>query len=241
MELVTIGLTALITSVLSAVAGLGGGIILLAVIAQFFAPVTAIPIHGAVQFVSNGSRAALIRREINWRAVGWSSILLFPASALGVVVATSIPENMTRLMLGVFVLVVTWRPSLLKWRGSRDLPNRALIGVGALSGFLNSTVGASGPVTSPFLRAVTASHVAFVATAAAAQVLAHSAKVAAFALDGFDLTEHIGVISVGWVGVAVGSWIGTRLLGRIADIHLDRIFRVVLTLLALRLIVDAVV
>ncbi len=241
MDLVIIGAAALATSILSAVAGLGGGIILLAVIAQFFAPVTAIPIHGAMQFVSNGSRAVLIRRDINWRAVGWSSILLLPASLLGVFVATSIPENATRLILGAFVLIVTWRPSLLKWRGEGDLPERALIGVGAASGFLNSTVGASGPVTSPFFKAVTATHVAFVATAAAAQVLAHTAKVAAFVLDGFSIGDHIGLITVGWVGVIAGSWIGTRLLGKISDARLDTVFRTVLTILALRLILQAVV
>ncbi len=239
MELVVVGIAALATSILSAVAGLGGGIILLAVIAQFFAPITAIPIHGAVQFVSNGSRAVLIRQVINWKAVGWSSVLLFPASMAGVIVATSIPENLTRLLIGLFVLVVTWRPSLLKWRSADRLPDRALIGVGAVSGFLNSTVGASGPVTSPFFKAVTASHVAFVATAAAAQVLAHTAKVAAFVLDGFDIAEHWAVIGVGWVGVVAGSWIGTQLLGKVGETHLDRVFRTVLTLLAARLILQA--
>lgn len=241
MDILLIGLAALATSVLSAIAGLGGGIILLAVIAQFFAPTVAIPIQGAMQFVANGSRALLIRREISWPAVGWSSLLVFPASLLGVAVATSIPEAATQFTLGIFVLVVGWKPSLLKWRGGRQLPDRAMIGVGAASGFLNSTVGASGPVTSPFFKAVTTTHIAFVATAAASQVVAHTSKIMAFSLDGFSLLDHLDVIAVGCIGVSIGSWIGTRLLGKIDEERLALVFKIVLTALAVRLIIQSLI
>ncbi len=236
MELVIIGVVAVTTSILSALAGLGGGVILLVVLIQFFAPTTAIPVHGGIQLVSNGSRAAFLREDINWRAVGWSSILLFPASMLGVAVATSMPERATRLIIGVFVLVIAWRPGLLKWRGADTLPNRALIGVGAASGFLNTTIGVSGPFTSPFFKAVTASHTAFVATAGASQVVAHASKVAAFALGDFVITDYLAVIATGVLGVIAGSWIGTRLLGRVSERHLNLLFRVVLTVLAVRLL-----
>ena len=114
MELIVVGLVALVTAVISAVAGLGGGIILLAVIAQFRVPVEAIPIHGAIQMVSNGSRAAILRRDINWSAVAYGSVLLLPAALIGVAVASRVPDAATRLAMAVFILIVTWRPSLLK-------------------------------------------------------------------------------------------------------------------------------
>lgn len=236
MELLVIGAAAVATSILSAMAGLGGGIILLVVIAQFFVPALAIPIHGGIQLVSNGSRAAILRRDIAWRSVGLSALLLLPASMVGVLLATSVPAAATRFAIGAFVLVVAWRPGLLKRKNADGLSDRALIGVGALSGFLNTTVGASGPVTSPFFKAVTATHTAFVATAAAAQVLAHSSKIIAFTLDDFAIGEHVVVIAVGAIGVTVGSWIGTRLLGRVGEDRLDLLFKVVLTALAVRLI-----
>ena len=238
-EMGIVSFVALVTAVISAVAGLGGGVILLSVLAQFFAPTTAIPIQGGIQLASNGSRAWLLRSGIEWSVVARASVLLLPFSLIGVYVATSIPENATRLILGVFVLVLAWRPSMLKWRGDGDLPNGAIYGIGAASGFLNTTVGASGPVTSPFLKAVTASHAAFVATAAASQVLAHSAKLVAFALGGFSLREHAPVILIGAASVTLGSLIGSRLLGRFDEQQLGRVFKVVLTVLAARLIVRA--
>ncbi|MEM8902416.1 MAG: TSUP family transporter [Actinomycetota bacterium] len=239
-ELVVIGVAALVTSVLSAVAGLGGGIILLLVLAQFFAPAVAIPLQSGVQFVANGSRALMIRSDISWPAVGWSTVLVFPGALLGVRVATALPEDGLRVLLGVFVLVVGWRPSLLRWRGRRALSTRAMLPVGGVAGFINATAGASGPFTAPFFRAVTATHTAFVATAAASQVIAHTSKIGAYSLADFRLADHLDVIVVGAVAVTVGSRIGVRLLGRASPEQLELVFRIVLTALAVRLIVGAI-
>ncbi len=227
----------MLTSILSAIAGLGGGVILLAVIAQFFAPTVAIPIQGGIQLIANGSRAFSLRRDIAWSAAGWSALALLPASFLGAAVATAVPADATRLALGVFLLVVVWRPGWLRFEPSGGLSSRTLVGVGAVSGFLNSTVGASGPFTSPFFRAATASHVAFVATAAASQIAAHASKLVAYGLAGFTIADYFDAIAVGAGGAVVGTLIGTRLLGRVDEALLARIFRTVLTLLALRLVV----
>ncbi|MEM7091902.1 MAG: sulfite exporter TauE/SafE family protein [Actinomycetota bacterium] len=235
MEVIVIGLVALVTAIISAVAGLGGGIILLAVIAQFRAPAVAIPIHGCIQLFSNGFRTFLLRDGVNWRAVAYGSVLLAPAALLGVQVATSMPEDATRIAMAIFMLIASWRPKWLGW----DRPGRTergLVPVGALSGFLSATVGASGPVVSPFYRAVTASHRAFVATAGCTQVLSHAAKIGGFVLDGFDLGDHLTVIGVAIAGVAVGTWIGTNLLERADERRLSQLFKLTLTVLAFRLL-----
>ena len=141
------------------------------------------------------------------------------------------------------MLTLAWRPQWLRFKGTASsTPQESrplLVGVGAMSGFLNSTVGASGPMTSPFYKAVTASHVAFVATAATTQIFTHISKLFAFSAAGWQFRDFIDMIVIGIVGVLIGSWIGTRLLGRIPERALDRLFKVVLTVLALRLIVRA--
>lgn len=240
MDLWIIAAAAVATSVLSAIAGLGGGVILLAVIAQFFPTTVAIPIHGGIQLVANASRAASLRRDVDWKAAGWAALPLLPASLLGAAAATGVPEDATRLILGLFLLVLVWRPGWLRFEPAGGLSNRGLLGVGAVSGFLNSTVGASGPFTSPFFRAVTATHVAFVATAAASQVAAHASKLVAYGLTGFAPRDHLAVIGAGAVGAVTGTILGTRLLGRVDEALLGVVFRTVLTLLAMRLVVQSV-
>lgn len=233
---VVVGVAALFTSILSAIAGLGGGVVLLMVIAQFVAPTVAIPIQGAIQLASNSSRAWFLRSDVAWGPVGWSSILLLPASLLGVAIATSLPEDAIRVVLAVFVLVLAWRPQRLRWRGGQELRAPALVVVGGASGLINTTVGASGPVTSPFFKAATATHVAFVATAAVTQVLAHVSKLIAFTADGWSARDHLSVIAIGVVGVVIGSRIGTRLMGRFSEERLNQLFMIVLTVLAVRLL-----
>ena len=238
---VVVGVAAVLTGTLSAVAGLGGGITLLAILAQFFAPTTAIPIQGGIQLVSNLSRTTMLRSDIHWPAVWRTALLMLPASIVGVMLATSVPEDATRIALALFLLAVTWRPGWFKWQREGGLPLNAMVGVGAMSGFLNATVGASGPFTAHFFRAITATHVAFVATAAASQVVAHIAKLVAFGNAGFDFGEHLWVMVVGALGTFVGTRIGGRLLHRANDAQLKRVFQVVLTALALRLLITSLI
>ncbi|MFT7475077.1 MAG: putative membrane protein YfcA [Verrucomicrobiales bacterium] len=235
-----VGIAAVLTGILSAVAGLGGGIVLLAVLAQFFAPTTAIPIQGGIQLASNLSRTTMLRAEINWSVVWRTAVPILPASLLGVALATSVPEDATLVVIAIFLLTVTWRPQLLTWRGKRGASINAMFGVGAASGFLNSTVGASGAFTSHFFRAFTSTHVAFVATAAASQVFAHLAKLIAFGAAGFDPRDHVSVMVAGAVGTIAGTRIGGRLLHRADEKLLERLFHVVLTSLAIRLLVKAI-
>ena len=59
LQLSILCLAALATSMLSAVVGMAGGITLLSVMLLFMEPLVAIPLHGVVQLVSNGSRTVI--------------------------------------------------------------------------------------------------------------------------------------------------------------------------------------
>ena len=60
----------IVTSAISGVFGMAGGLILMLILAQFVAVAPAMVLHGVAQFVSNGWRAVLWRRWIAWRIVG---------------------------------------------------------------------------------------------------------------------------------------------------------------------------
>src|SRR5688500_2119889 len=67
-----VALVGFLTAALSGVAGLGGGTILIGVFyALGLAPVVAVPLFAAVQFVSNLSRTVAYVRHVEWRATGW--------------------------------------------------------------------------------------------------------------------------------------------------------------------------
>lgn len=56
LDYALLGLTGLLTSMLTAMIGFGGGTILIGVLLLFMSPAVAIPFHGWVQRVANGWR-----------------------------------------------------------------------------------------------------------------------------------------------------------------------------------------
>ena len=108
--------------------------------------------------------------------------------------------------------------------------------VGAVSGLVNPTVGAAGPLLAPAFRAATRDHVSFVGTFAVAQALGHVAKVVVFAVAGYAWADHLGVIVVGAAGVVVGTGVGSRWLRSLDPVRLDWLFKGVVTVGAARLL-----
>ena len=82
------GLVALsfFTSALTAAVGIGGGLVLLAVMASFLPPLVVLPVHGIVQLGSNGGRAVVMRPHIDWQITGYFVL----GSLIGVILAAKV-------------------------------------------------------------------------------------------------------------------------------------------------------
>jgi len=233
-----VGVVAFLTSALTAVLGFGGGIVLLAVLVAFVDPLVAIPLHAAIQVVSNGTRTVVRRRDVDWSVVWRTSLLLLPAGALTLTLAREAPAAVLQAIIAIGVLAATWLPHWL----SRPLPAPSpggWIGLGGVIGALNPVVGATGPLAAPFFRAGTRDRLGFVGTFAAAQVTGHAAKLVLFGSVGLLPASQAPAAVAGIVGVVVGTWAGSRVLDRMPERRFDRIYLVAITLVAAWLLVDA--
>lgn len=240
--MVVVGVFAVVTSALTAVAGAGGGLILLIVLLQFVEPTVAVPLHGVIQLVSNGSRAVTLRESVQRRLLRWYVVPLLPFAIVGFLIADAVPRDPAAAAIGVFALVAVWWPAATRWLAPHgDGDERRFAIVGAVAGITNPTLGAPGPLLAPAFRAATASHVAMVATFAAAQVLNHATKVLVFAVAGVAWSEHFVLLVVAASGVVVGTRLGARYLGRADPDLLGHLFRVVVTIGALRLGIGALI
>jgi uncharacterized membrane protein YfcA len=98
------------TAVLSAVAGFGGGVLLLPVFVTVFGPRDAIAVLTVAQLASNGSRVWFNRREVDRRLVGVFAYGAVPAAAIGAWLFSAAPLPALTRLIGVFLLVmVVWR------------------------------------------------------------------------------------------------------------------------------------
>ncbi len=235
METLYLIFISFLTSTFTGVIGMGGGIMLISIMPGLVAPAAIIPVHGAVQLASNCSRVALGLRHMQWT-------ILWPflgGSVVGALLGSRIvvhlePDTMT-LILGVFILLAVWVP--VPERNFRFPGHFAVLG--ALQTGLSLFVGATGPLTNAFLLRQGLSKDRLVITSGLLMAITHLFKILVFGLIGFAFAPYLPLIAGMIVAVTVGSYAGTRLRRRLSEALFRKIFKVLVTVLALRLIANA--
>ena len=229
-----IGLVAVsgFTSALTAAAGIGGGLVLLSVMASFLPPVIVIPTHGAVQLGSNVGRAALLRRNIDAGILLPFVLGALIGVAVGANVLVALPTATLQVILSLFILASVWLPKLK----SAGVAPRGFAIVGALATFCTMFVGATGPFVAAFLSPDRLPRHAVVATHAACMTVQHAFKVVAFAVLGFAFVPWIPLLAAMIGAGFLGTVVGKRLLDRLPQKSFTRLFNLILTVLALRLL-----
>jgi len=240
LELAVLGAAVFATAILSGVLGMAGGIALLGVLLLSLPPLVAIPLHGVIQLVSNGSRVVVQRRHARFDWIAWYALPLLPAGLVGLSVAKQLPEALLEGAIGAVVLAATWLPKRGAPGAARARrPRTRFFALGAVSGFANMLLGAIGPMIDPFFLGLGLGRRALVGTKAACQTLGHAAKVALFGSAGFAFAEHAPLLVLGSLCAIAGTWLGSRLLDRLSEASFLWLYRVVLTALALRLVWQA--
>jgi uncharacterized membrane protein YfcA len=238
MTLLILCFASLLTAGVSAVLGMAGGIMLLAVMLLFLEPAIAIPLHALVQLTSNSSRAVIHARAVRRDLLFPYMLLLLPAGALTIPLVVYAPAEMLRLGIGVFVLVATWRKRwLLLGADPTRIPLRprfALLGAGA--GAIGPLVGATGPFIAPFFLDIGLTRFELIGTKAACQATGHLAKLLLFGIAGFAFLEYGGLMLGMATSVIIGTWLGTRLLQHLDDDRFTQLYKLTLTVVALRLV-----
>ena len=117
---------------------------------------------------------------------------------------------------------------------TRNPATVALAGFGG--GLLTIMVGVTGPWLSAFLLRDDLTKEQVVGTKAAIQTIGHLAKIPAFLSVGFVYREHLGLLLPMIAASLLGTWLGTKLLGRLNTRQFRLGFELVLGLLGLKLL-----
>jgi len=239
-------LAAFLSSTLTAIVGMGGGVLLISVMGTFLAPGAVVPVHGVVQLAANVSRAGFAYRHIRWSILGPYAAGVVAGAWLGSRFVPRLNVDYIPLLLGLFILFVTWLPlggvrSCVSASGGPDAKTQDLtpikyLPLGLVQSFLALFVGATGPLSSPFLLRDGLKRDEVVATHGVMVSVLHLVKSLVFFLLGFAFLAYVNLIAGMIVSVIIGSWVGTRLRSRVPEHRFRQLFRGVVTLLALRLI-----
>lgn len=225
-----LSLAAFVTSSLTAAMGVGGGVVLLALMAQLVPPALLIPLHGAAQLMSNTNRVFVQRKHIDWAYIK----PFFAGALLGGLLLTPlalyIPAAAGQVLLGAFILLATWRASWLKlasWSPSL---------AGAVTTGLSLILGATGPLVMSVLPKSNWERQRVVGTHGMAMVLQHGIKVIAFSSMNISLAEYWPLLLGIGIATLAGNHLGARLLSRVPEAYFTRALNWLLTVLAVRLV-----
>jgi uncharacterized protein len=162
------------TAALSSIFGMVGGLILMGVLAVLLPVAQAMVLHGIIQLTSNGYRAYLNRKDIQWAVT--IPFLLGGAVAMIAVVLIDYTPSPVVVFFGLGILPFTAFALPKKWALDITKPVVAPL-AGCVVIITNLLAGVGGPILDIFFQDVPFTRHQVVATKAVAQAIGHATKV----------------------------------------------------------------
>lgn len=225
----SLGLGSFIGSFMTVALGIGGGALMLAIMASLLPPAALIPVHAVIQLGSNLFRALIMWRHIHWPPVGAFAIGCVLGVSLGGAVAVSLPGPLVLIGVGLFVIwsVLAKPPAWL---------SQYPFVTGAFSSVLTMFFGATGVFVANFVKSLNMTRQRHVATHATLMMLQHGLKIVAFGVLGFAFGPWLGVVAL-MIGAGVlGTLAGRLVLEKFTDHGFKRVLDILLVLISIRLI-----
>ncbi|WP_282947018.1 MULTISPECIES: sulfite exporter TauE/SafE family protein [unclassified Sphingopyxis] len=232
---------AFLTSILSGVFGMAGGIVFMGVLTWLLPAALALALHGVIQFASNTWRFLLHRRHIAWPVLVWFGLGSAASLALFSVILFAPTKFLVFLGLGLTPILV-WLPE--RWiRLDASKRSHAVTG-GFVANAISLISGVSGPVSDLLFVNTMLNRHQVVATKAVMQAMGHASKilvyggllVSAEGREALALPATLVAVAASMAGISVGGII----LDRISDAQFRLIRRWLVTLVGLAFLVQAI-
>ena len=215
---VIVVVASLATAFLSSIFGMLGGLILMGILVSLMQVGPAMILHGLIQMTSNGYRAWLNRKDINWRIV--STLFVGNVIAMATLFFIAfVPDRITVfLALGILPYIAWAMPNKLAF----DVTTTP---IGIFAGIVvvgtNLLAGVGGPLLDVFFQRVEMTRHQVVATKAVAQFLGHVSKVIFF--GGLAVSSSSENWPAFWLLIiamtvsVIGTTLGKKVLDKIND------------------------
>ena len=250
MESIILIVSAFITSSISAVLGMGGGIILLGIMAIIIPEgYMVIALHGVIQLVSNTTRTYVFKNHIKWSLIkeffigaiiglfASALIIIFLVQLFNVASANEIKVEILKPVIGIFII---WY--LFFKRSNHKISIKSFFWVGGISGISSVFVGATGPLIAPFFLDHKLTKENIIANKAACQVISHLGKIPIFIyFFNVNYLNQLNILMPLALAVFLGTNLGKQLLRIIPESTFRKLFRYTLLIIAIKLVLDNII
>ena len=247
MDILILILAAFITSSISAVLGMGGGIILLGVMAIIIPEgYKVIALHGMVQLFSNSTRSYVFRQYIKKDIIKqfFSGALIGVSISIIIIIiliqyfevgsANEIKVEILKPFIGFFIV---WYLFLKGPKKERNI--NSFIPVGFIAGLSSIFIGAVGPLIAPFFLSKNLNKEQIIANKAASQMITHFTKIPLFVyFFNMNYKTEWNILLPLIIAVYLGTNFGKRILSFIPEKLFKKLFKITLFIIAIRLILN---
>ena len=214
----------------------GGAMIILAITSTVLPVGAIVPIHSTLLIGSTSSRALLFWRDVDWKIAAPFLAASVVAVAIGARIYVELPETIIAAAISVVMLIAIWLPEI-NWRPK-------IRHSWAIVGFLHSllsTLFAYGAIFHAVILHTGLRKRQIVGTMAVSLTGMSIFKITGYVTNGFDYTPYMQIIVFSIAAALVGTWAGKLVIDRISEALFRTVFRVLVTLTALRLLYTGLV
>ena len=209
----------------------GGALIILAITSTVLPIQAIVPIHSTLLIGSTATRVLFFWEHIDWRIAGPFLVGSLFGALIGARVYIELPEALIATAISSLMLVALWLPKVT-WRPRIRHP---WVIVGFIHTFI-STLFAYGALLHSVILHTDLKRQQVVGTMAGGLTGMGVFKIAGYVFYGFDYSPYLvtiaAAVAVSFLGTAVGKKLGSRL----SEDKFRLIYRVLITITALRLL-----
>jgi uncharacterized membrane protein YfcA len=214
--LLLLAVSALLTSFISGILGMAGGMILMGILLAVMPLPVAMMLHGITQLASNGWRALMWRREVDWRVFRGYLYGTIVTTILFILVKLVVSKPIALIAMGLTPFITLALPEKLHLNVERRGHATAC---GIICSTLSLTAGVSGPILDLFFVRSKMGRHAVIATKAMTQSLSHVMKIAYFgafiSIEGGSVHPALGAMMV--LLAFIGTSLSKHVIARMND------------------------
>ena len=209
-----------------------GGVYIMLLVSVWVLPLSAaVPLQSAFAAGSLAARIGYFWHHIQWRIVGVFVFGCLFGVYLGTRTFASLPEATISMLLGCLLLVLIWMPT-----GNLKLRiKHPFFFVGIAHSYLGALFGVGG-VLQPVMLRTNLVKLQITGTLAACLISLDVMKVAGYVSLGFSYFDYVPHIVLATIAGFAGTWAGKRVTHHVSEELFRKLFRILVSLIALRLI-----
>jgi len=234
MTLAILTIVTFFTSIISAIIGMGGGVLLLSAMTFFMPLHVIIPVHGFVQLISNSTRLLFLKLHIKWRFFLFFILgMPFGAALSAFLLKDVVDESFPYLAISLLIFYAVFKPKKMP---HMEIKSWGWTIVGFVTGIAAIIVGAVGPLIAPFFIRNDLEKEEIVATKATMQMVSHLSKIPVFLYLDFKFEDYASETLLMALAAIIGTHYGIKILRKVDNKIFKKLYKTVLFISGVRLL-----